>query len=154
MSPEITIIHPLEIKIEGDPVPKARARIVRYGHAYTPRKTANWEKIVRLTAISAMNGRQMLTGPVQAKFWFYLPMPRNIPKKRRPTALPHHRPDLDNLVKSVKDALNGVAYHDDGQIVKLSAQKTYGTPAGVRITIAPAFRLPPGCESTSEYDLG
>ena len=36
------------------------------------------------------------------------------------------KPDLDNLVKSVLDGLNGIAYVDDNQIIDIEARKEYG----------------------------
>lgn len=40
---------------------------------------------------------------------------------------PHdRRPDLDNIIKSVKDGLNGVAYHDDSQVWRVTATKVWG----------------------------
>ncbi len=39
------------------------------------------------------------------------------------------RPDLDNVVKAIKDGCNGVAWKDDSQVVSLSARKIYGPPS-------------------------
>lgn len=57
--------------------------------------------------------------------------PKSMSRKRQYQALmgevrPTTKPDLDNLLKSVKDALNGVAYVDDSQIVTITAEKAYG----------------------------
>jgi Holliday junction resolvase RusA-like endonuclease len=48
------------------------------------------------------------------------------------------RPDLDNLIKTVLDALNGIAYTDDKQIVRLGATKAYGTDPKILISIRAA----------------
>ena len=45
------------------------------------------------------------------------------------------KPDIDNVIKSVLDGLNGVAYEDDKQVVKLTANKYYGVQPRVEITI-------------------
>jgi Holliday junction resolvase RusA-like endonuclease len=45
------------------------------------------------------------------------------------------KPDLDNFVKAVKDALKGLVYRDDSQIVRLAASKDYGDPLRVEIRI-------------------
>lgn len=49
--------------------------------------------------------------------------------------LPLKKPDMDNIVKVVADALNGVAYHDDTQIALLSASKIYSDEEGLDIVV-------------------
>ncbi|WP_334299865.1 RusA family crossover junction endodeoxyribonuclease [Anaerobutyricum hallii] len=48
---------------------------------------------------------------------------------------PTKKPDLDNVIKSILDALNKVAYHDDTQIVSLSMEKFYSDSPRVEVTI-------------------
>jgi len=88
------------------PIPKARARVMK-GYTYTPKRTVSAEKVVRATALAA--GVKPLGGPVRLSVRFY-----------RGDARPC---DLDNLAKLVQDALNGVAWKDDRQIVWLAASK-------------------------------
>lgn len=45
------------------------------------------------------------------------------------------KPDVDNIAKLVMDALNGLAWHDDSQVVSLSAHKAYAEQAGLVVTI-------------------
>lgn len=40
--------------------------------------------------------------------------------------LPSRKPDIDNVLKAVLDALNGVAYKDDSRVVAVCARKIYG----------------------------
>jgi Holliday junction resolvase RusA-like endonuclease len=63
---------------------------------------------------------------------FYLLRPKTLPKK-----VVHHvkTPDLDNLVKGIWDALKGITYADDSQVVKLIASKEYHPEPGVLIII-------------------
>ena len=49
--------------------------------------------------------------------------------------LPLKKPDMDNIVKVVADALNGAAYHDDTQIVYVNAKKCYSAMEGLDITV-------------------
>ena len=49
---------------------------------------------------------------------------------------PYVRPDLDKLIRAVLDGLTGVAYEDDQQVVRLTAQKAYGETEGVHIRIS------------------
>jgi crossover junction endodeoxyribonuclease RusA len=90
--------------VEGNPVPKARARSGK-GHHYTPARTRAYETKVRISA----RHLPCLDGPVKVRCLFY-----------REDAVPC---DLDNLVKSVLDGINGHAFADDRQIVWLEALK-------------------------------
>lgn len=55
-----------------------------------------------------------------------------MPKGR---TLPSVKPDLDNYVKSVTDAGNGVLWKDDGQICWILAEKIYGQPPGIELIV-------------------
>lgn len=69
----------------------------------------------------------LLRGAVTLTCAFYLPRPRYIRNK----VVPHTtRPDADKLTRSVKDALTGVAWVDDGQVNKLLVTKQYAEPQG------------------------
>lgn len=61
---------------------------------------------------------------------FVVAPPKTLPKTRR---YPVVRPDLDKLLRSIGDALTGVMYHDDSQVVTILAQKRYGDTPGVRV---------------------
>ncbi len=81
-----------------------------------------------------------LEGPVALRVVFVLPRPKRLIWKRREMPrVPHtSRPDLDNLVKALKDSLNGLAWRDDSQVVELSASKCYASGnelPGVEIAI-------------------
>ena len=74
---------------------------------------------------------------------FCLPVPKSWPLRRQDAALdgkelPAKRPDLDNYVKMIADALNGVVYVDDAQIVTLWAWKRYANPAHVWVKVMTA----------------
>ena len=92
--------------IPGDPVPKGRPRVYR-GHGVTPSRTRIAESRIRADFMAKYPDGEPFDGPVKVvvEFW----------KAKR------GRPDLDNLVKLVTDALNGVAYRDDEQIKRLKA---------------------------------
>ena len=69
--------------------------------------------------------------PVKMVFDFYLQRPASIPKKRQS---PTVKPDLDKLIRSSTDAMTGILYADDAQIVELSVRKHYGTPERVEVS--------------------
>lgn len=106
-----------------DPVPKGRPRMSRGGHAFTPLKTREAERIVQLMAQKQHGNLPLVGGPMQIDLEFVMDRPKK-PKNKN-----YHvtRPDLDNLVKLVLDALNGVLWNDDAQIFSLSAKKRYVT---------------------------
>ena len=69
--------------------------------------------------------------PVRLELMFYLQKPPSAPKKR------HHpvvKPDLSKLIRASEDAMTGVLYADDAQIVSLIADKLYGDFEGVQVT--------------------
>jgi len=61
---------------------------------------------------------------------FCLPKPKSVKR-----VIPSTRPDLDKLIRAVLDALTGIAYIDDGQVVEITASKIYSNYAGVKIGI-------------------
>jgi crossover junction endodeoxyribonuclease RusA len=84
-------------------------------------KSKGWQQLVAEQAQSvAANG--LFIGPVVLIVTFELPRPQSLPKRTL-----HHvkKPDLDKLVRCTKDALKGVLYQDDSQVVDLHARKVY-----------------------------
>ena len=118
------------------PKGKARPRFARGGHPYTDPDQSRHEQAIR-RAWMDRHGMEPVGGPhspVSVTIDFAKPLPKSV-KVPRPWTL---KPDLDNLAKSVLDALNGVAYVDDAQIVKLTVRKlsqTREVPAGIRVTV-------------------
>lgn len=128
--------EPITFTIPGEPVAKGRARsFVRNGHVahYTPDKTARYENLVKLAAQQAMAEAAPIEGAVGLIVRAYFSIPKSWSlKKQRSAALGEimhtKRPDLDNVVKAIKDGANGVAWKDDSQVVDVRASKRYGTP--------------------------
>lgn len=100
----------LSFVVDGTPVPKQSFRVRKNGMHFQPRRLVQWQSAVRAEAIVAMDGRESVTDKVGAHMIFYLPDNR-------------HR-DLDNLSKGVLDAINGVVFKDDTQVVSLYLDKT------------------------------
>jgi Holliday junction resolvase RusA-like endonuclease len=71
--------------------------------------------------------RGPLEGPLRLLVGFYLPRPAKLMRKKDPNGpVPHTaKPDVDNLLKSTKDALNGLVWRDDSQICAVEAHKWY-----------------------------
>lgn len=110
-------------KIRG----KARPRVCR-GHAFTPKDTVQYEKLVR-DCYQEQDGRY-LEGSVRALIIAYYKIPKSYSKKRvqairEGLEKPTKKPDGDNIAKIIFDSLNGIAYKDDSQITELSVIKKY-----------------------------
>jgi len=121
-------VEVIAFEIPGKPVAKQRPRIAR-GFAYTPKETVNYENWVRLCYQNA--NQPKLEGELIAELTFVFDIPKSKQKQAREGARPTTKPDLDNLAKAVLDALNGLAYHDDSQIVELYVRKIYGDAKAV-----------------------
>ena len=105
--------------VQGDPVPKQSYRAVKGGGYIAPRVKA-WQHAVGWYARDIIKGEPSnLT--MQVDLIFYLAH--------------HKRVDCDNLSKCVLDALNGIAWLDDAQVVDLHVQKVFCQKGaqGVRI---------------------
>lgn len=135
----------LSFVVEGDPVPKARPRIVRIGkgvRAYTPSKTVNYEQLVGLRAMQAMRaaGKVVTLAGVAVTLAVAVVPPASWGKRKTAQAiageiLPTAKPDIDNVAKSVLDGLNGIVYQDDKQVIELTVRKHYAATAAVQVHI-------------------
>ena len=130
-------------KVDGDPVGKQRARYAKRGNfvqTYTPDKTRNYESSIKEAAIQAMGSNEILETPVNLYLYIRAPIPKSLPKKRLEACLnglekPIKKPDASNVLKSVEDAMNGVVYKDDSQIVNIHVTKVYSSVPGVDICV-------------------
>ena len=132
----------IRITVPGQPQGKGRARVCLrggYARAYTPDNTVAYENLIKL----AYGERGISVMPVELAVTAYYCIPKYFSKKKRNEALSGHvrpqtKPDIDNVVKVVCDALNKVAYNDDTQVVKIVAEKYYGETPGLVIEIKEA----------------
>ncbi len=122
-----------EIKVDhlvGKQRPKLTTRC-GFARAYTPKATREFETIVRDEIKRIMNERnyELIDGeiPLDVKISFYFKLPNVSNKKKRMMEYTPvmKRPDIDNLVKSVLDSMNGVVFQDDCQVITLTAGKSY-----------------------------
>lgn len=116
--------------ITGKPMGKQRPRVTKFG-SYTPKETVSFENFIKILWIDKY-GRIPLPTTVGYKITTYccfLPS-KSTPKKKlelmyNGKILYIKKPDYDNLGKIVGDALNGIAWHDDSQIVDGRTVKMY-----------------------------
>lgn len=134
----------MQFTVEGMPQGKARARTFynqRMGkmQSVTPEKTRDYESLIRWS-YEAAGGEYMGEKVLQVAIDAVYPIPKAFSKAKRKAALegrlrPSKKPDCDNVAKAILDALNGVAYYDDSQIVSLTVEKWYGERGRVEVAI-------------------
>lgn len=133
--------------VPGEPQGKGRPRFSRAGEfirTYTPEKTANYENLIKVEYQRQCLGRKFPDGtPLDMRITAYYSIPKSASKKKRAMMLQHRiRPmkkaDWDNIGKIVCDALNGLAFHDDAQVVDAQVRKFYSEDPRVVVTIQEA----------------
>lgn len=135
----------ITFSVPGQPVGKGRPRVGRAGpHArlFTPEKTVAYEALIVAAADDAMAGRQLLAGACAVQASIGVAVPASWSKRKRADALagriyPGTKPDADNVLKSILDAMNGVVYVDDCLAVDLAARKRYAEAPGVFVRVTP-----------------
>ncbi len=128
------------LTIPGKPLGKQRPRVLKSGITYTPKKTVNYETLVRMLYIEKYTCAKPFTGPVCMLIRAYYQIPKSASKKRKKAMreqniLPTIRPDVDNIIKIIADALNGLAYDDDKQIVSCCFSKFYSDTPRAEVDI-------------------
>lgn len=124
----------------GEPRPQGSKRI---GRTSTGRplildqadgRLRTWRQEVGWAAKGAMDGVELLDGPLTVRATFRLIRPISVSERRRP--MPSVKPDVDKLTRSLLDACTGVVWRDDAQVVALDIVKIYGEP-GVTVSVTP-----------------
>lgn len=127
----------IRFTLSGEAVPKDRPRhrIVSppgrkaFVHVYTPKATEDYEKRIAARARKVWGAPPSMR-PIELQVTIYVEIPAAWPKWKREAAgrgevCPTSVPDVDNVVKSVADAMNGIVYRDDSQIVTIDAVKMH-----------------------------
>ena len=130
----------MKFEILGRPKGKGRARHGN-GHTYTPEDTRAYMDYVAYCFRQA--GGKKTIYPVVVKMVVFMPIPKNFSKQMRIQALagfvlPQVKPDNDNVEKIVFDALNGVAWNDDTQVVENRTVKYFSDDPRIVVEITEA----------------
>jgi len=124
----------IRFSVFGQPV-RARYQTAKLpgGHIkhYPAKDMSDWKNLVKMQAI-AHKPDFLWEGAVGAVLTFYLLKPKSTPKK---VTAPITRPDLEQYEKPVLDALTGVFYRDDAQVVFKQTSKAYCTTTQPRVEI-------------------
>jgi Holliday junction resolvase RusA-like endonuclease len=148
----------LHITVVGTPRPQGSKRPVRNKHTgrihmvESSERLPDWRADIRDAAMRATD--DVLTSaywerPLAVSIWFTLPRPkghylpantRRAAPELRPDAPKHPagKPDTDKLLRAVLDALTGLVWRDDAQVVDILARKVYGERPGADITVSEA----------------
>lgn len=133
----------IKLIINKTPQPQSRPRFTargRYVHAYENKKITMYKRMIAATYQSYFGAVKPTEKAIAVDVVFYRPVQKSISKierQRRLTgeSLPAIKPDIDNYVKAILDALNGVAFRDDKQIISLNAKKLYSDKPRTEIEI-------------------
>ena len=133
----------MELIINEIPKPQPRPRITvrgKYPHAYEPKSITEYKRLVANKYRSEHKQQLPLSGALSVDVRFYRPVQKSISKAERQRrllgqSLPTVKPDIDNYVKAILDALNGLAFKDDSQIAVLYARKIYSDKPRTEIEI-------------------
>lgn len=126
------------IYIPGPPIAQSRPRFARIGshvRAYDASPARDYKSWIKCCAIDAMrdSGLKMFQRdiPLEMTVDISLPRPKTLPKR---VIHATKKPDTSNVLKGIEDALEGIAYEADQQIVSTTVRKVYGVP-GVTVGI-------------------
>ena len=125
----------MKFTIPGEPVGKCRPRVTKWG-THNTEKTILYENLVKMCYQEQCG--EYTENPIHAAVIIYYSIPKSTPKKNIEPMLmgsikPCKKPDIDNIIKVIFDALNGIAYKDDTQIFEVHAIKRYGEQARVEV---------------------
>lgn len=135
----------IRFTIPGPAVPQGRPRLTtrgRYPHAYDPQESRRYKLLVGMAARSAMieQGIAPMDGPVMLCVQEFRAIPQSWSRKKREAALegsifPTTKPDMSNIVKGIEDAMNGIVWHDDSQVVITRTMKIYDETPRVEVEV-------------------
>jgi Holliday junction resolvase RusA-like endonuclease len=132
----------ISLTVLEEPVAKPRPRARNFGgriSVYTPTAAKEAEHRIR-QQWRAEGFNETLYGPLRVILTAFVSRPQYHYRSGRNGALlrpfapawPAVKPDLDNYIKTVLDALNGVAWKDDAQVIDISASKRYASAGPAR----------------------
>ena len=130
----------IKLTIHGEPVPQERPAFdSRSRHAYDRSKSRNWKADDGWQARTQYREKP-ITDPIYVEMDFYRFIQVGGSKKTKADKkagkiMPTSKPDVDNLYKSTSDALTGIIWKDDNQIISIKATKHYDDGNGSRVEI-------------------
>lgn len=130
-----------EFEVPGKIIGKGRPRLNTYtGNVYTPTKTKDYETLIEQYFLIKYPRFKILEGRVKVNIIAYFNIHKatkksDVDKMLSNEISPTKKPDIDNIVKVILDAMNKIAFKDDTQITKLEVEKKYGDEEKVCVKI-------------------
>lgn len=132
----------IEFTVYGEPVAQGRPKFTTVGgfpRAYDPAKSRDYKDYVRLASAEHAPSK-LLEGPLAVMIIAYRSIPKSFSKKKTAAAeageiYPTTKPDADNYLKGVKDALKGIMWVDDSQVVDVYTRKRYSSKPRIEVKI-------------------
>lgn len=131
----------IQFVVGGEPKGKERPRFCHNGQIYTPKQTTTYEQQIIFDYYKQCgNVKFSEYSQLELSVRAYYKIPKSTSKKRKTAMLseeirPTKKPDGDNILKAVADALNGVCYKDDKNIVKMSIEKFYSDVPRIEVVV-------------------
>ena len=133
------MIEALQFTVLGTPQAQGSMKRTRHGGmTHSNPKLKRWREDVGWAAKAAIlpyaEKRWVMDKhiPVRLECDFYFERPKSVLASRLFPVVP---PDDDKLLRAVGDALSGILWLDDAQLVEVTGRKFYGTPARAKITV-------------------
>ncbi len=130
-----------EFEVPGKITGKARPRVnTETGRAYTPASTKEYELLIKQYFKIKYPRYEILQGRIAVKIIACFAIPKSTSQKQKTLMLenkisPTKKPDIDNIVKIILDALNKMAFKDDSQITKIQVEKLYAEEEKIKINL-------------------
>lgn len=133
----------IKLTIPGPPKGKQRPRICRVNGrsmAYTPKETIEYERLVRASYTAVFKVKFERNLPIEISILALYSVPKYVSRKTKELMLNGRlfltkKPDADNIIKVILDALNGLAYRDNVQICRVYFEKMYAEIPETKVLI-------------------
>lgn len=138
MLQQLPLSDPVRFFAPGVIVPWARSGGGRSTARFTPPKQRNYMAELKAIASKAMGDGRLMQGPLYLTLTAVYPWLRSMSERQR--AIPgaewkFTKPDVDNITKIVKDALNAIVYLDDAQVCRAMIEKKFGDAPGLHVEV-------------------
>jgi Holliday junction resolvase RusA-like endonuclease len=130
----------LTVVLNIEPRPAPRPRVTRWGAYNDPRYTAYKELIAKeIKQVMKISKLSIIKDAISLNLEFHIAIPKSYTKKQKQDLIGKFKtskPDIDNYIKGVMDALNGVCWIDDAQVCQITAVKHYSHNGSIKINLS------------------